>query len=206
MDTRERILETAARLFHRQGFAATGVAAILRETGINSGSLYHFFDGKDALLEGVLQWYLEETYPRIMAPIEQQEPDPIERVFRLLDWYRSFLLENACRLGCPIANLALEVSDTHPEQRVHVDRIFRNWKSVIERWLDEGRERLPPGSDTGRLACFVLAVMEGGVMQARVAGSLTPFDDSVVELRAYFDVLQSGAGRQQIAEPLARTA
>ena len=57
METRERLLETAARLFHEQGYAATGVATILREADANSGSLYHFFPNKDALLAGVLEWY-----------------------------------------------------------------------------------------------------------------------------------------------------
>ena len=46
--TRDRILETARRLFHEQGYHATGIATILREAGVNSGSLYHFFESKDA--------------------------------------------------------------------------------------------------------------------------------------------------------------
>ena len=109
MNTRERILESASRLFHEQGFAATSVATILREAEVNSGSLYHFFASKEALLEGVLNWYLERLYPEIMQPMELAEPDPVARVFRLLDWYRAYLLENGCRLGCPVGNLALEV-------------------------------------------------------------------------------------------------
>ena len=39
--TRERILRTAFQLFHEQGYHATGVATILREAGLNPGSLYH---------------------------------------------------------------------------------------------------------------------------------------------------------------------
>ncbi|MEE8447296.1 MAG: helix-turn-helix domain-containing protein, partial [Gemmatimonadota bacterium] len=49
-ETRDRILEVAARLFHKRGFRATGVATILREAGVNSGSLYHFFPSKEAVL------------------------------------------------------------------------------------------------------------------------------------------------------------
>ncbi len=67
--TREKIVETAARLFHEQGFASTGVATILREAEVNSGSLYHFFSSKDELLKGVLDWYLDNLYPMIMAPV-----------------------------------------------------------------------------------------------------------------------------------------
>ena len=149
MSTRVRILESASRLFHEQGFAATGVATILREADVNSGSLYHFFASKEALLEGVLNWYLERLYPEIMQPMELAEPDPLARVFRLLAWYRGFLLENDCRLGCPVGNLALEISDTHPELKHLLDENFRNWTAFIRTWLEEAGPALPPECDGG---------------------------------------------------------
>ncbi len=204
MNTRVRILESASRLFHEQGYAATGVATILREANVNSGSLYHFFAGKEALLEGVLNWYLERLYPEIMQPIELAEPDPLARVFRLLAWYREFLLENDCRLGCPVGNLALEVADTHPELKHLVDKNFSNWTGIIYGWLEEAGPDLPLDCDRRELASLILAVMEGGIMQARAAGSVHPFDQSVSQLCAYFTVLTSQA--TESPEPLAQTA
>jgi len=203
-DTRERILEAASRLFHEQGFAATGVATILREAGVNSGSMYHYFSGKEALLEGVLEWYLERLYPEVMQPMETLEPDPVERIFRLLGWYRGFLLENDCRLGCPVGNLALEVSDTYPRLRALLDENFANWTGIIRGWLEAAGDALPRGCDRAELACLVLTVMQGGVMQARAAGSVGPFDCSVNQLRAYFDVLTEQAVHS--APPLAGIA
>ncbi|MDX1461232.1 MAG: TetR/AcrR family transcriptional regulator, partial [Xanthomonadales bacterium] len=186
------------------GFAATGVATILREAGVNSGSLYHFFPSKEALLEGVLEWYLERLYPEILQPMEQREPDPVSRIFVLLDWYRGFLARNDCRLGCPVGNLALEVSDTHPQLKVLIDRNFENWSGVIHRWLEEAGDALPPDADRAGLARLVLTVMEGAVMQARAAGRLEPYDQSVSQLKRYFEVLSDQA-RQQAA-PIARMA
>lgn len=192
-ETRDKILETAARLFHEQGFAATGIATILREAGVNSGSLYHFFPGKEALLTGVLEWYEDGLRPMVMDPIEADEPDPIERIFALLAWYREGMTQTDCRLGCPLGNLALEVSDTYPQVRPHVDINFVNWASSIEGWLREADDRLPENLDRGQLSRFVLTVMEGGLMQARAASDLGPFDDSVAQLRAYFGALQASA-------------
>jgi len=188
-DTREKILTTAARLFLEQGFVATGIATICREAGVNTGSLYHFFPSKDALLIGVLQWYEHHLRPIVMDPIEQAQPDPIERVFDLLGWYRGNLEITECRMGCPIGNLALEVSDTHPETRPFIDINFVNWAQSIETWLNEAGDRLPPETDRRALSRMILTVMEGGIMQARAAGRLAPFDDSVNQLRAYFDAL-----------------
>lgn len=190
---RDRLLRTAFQLFHEQGYHATGVATILREAGLNPGSMYHFFSSKDELLLEVLEFALNYLEPMVMGPVEASEPDPIERVFALLRQYRKRLLDNGYRMGCPIGNLALEVSDGNPEARALIHRNFKNWCNRVEGWLVAAGDRLPRTSDHARLARFVLTVMEGGLMQARAAGNMTPFDDSVAMLRDYFNQLEKQA-------------
>lgn len=197
--TRLRILEAARRLFHEQGYHATAIATILREADVNSGSLYHFFPSKEALLTGVLEHYVTLLRPMVMGPAEAAAADPIERVFALLRFYREGLERAGCRVGCPIGNLALEVADDLPEARKLIDLNFGNWAKAVRRWLDDAGDRLPADVDRERLARFVLTVMEGAIMQSRASGSLEPFDASVAELRAYFDRLVAdapGARRQ----------
>lgn len=194
-ETRDKLVDTAARLFHEQGYAGTGISTILREAGVNSGSLYHFFSSKEVLLQAVLERYHELLQPLVLGPIEEAEVDPIERVFRLLAWYREGMVATGCRLGCPLGNLALEVSDTHPEVRPTIDLNFRDWSAGIERWLEQAGERLPDDCDRRALSRFVLTVMEGGLMQSRAAGDLGPFDNSVDVLRDHFDRLAADAAR-----------
>lgn len=187
--TRTRILETARRLFHEQGFHATGISTILREAGVNSGSLYHHFASKDALLLGVLGHYLELLRPAVMNPAEQAAADPIERVFALLALYRQGIISTDFRMGCPIGNLALEVADDHPEARSLIDQNFRNWMAVVKGWLDAGADRLPDSVDRAELATLILTVMEGGLMQARAARSIEPYDASVAQMQSYLELL-----------------
>lgn len=198
-DTRQRIVEVAARLFHEQGYHATGIATIVREAGVNPGSLYHFFPSKESLLAGTLEYRLEQLRPIVTDPVEAGSDDGIERVFALLARYRFGLDLTRCTQGCPIGNLALELSDDHPEIRALLDANFQNWLDVVAGWLDSARDRLPRGTDTRRLAGFVLTVMEGGIMQARARGTAEPFDDSVAELRRYFDALTREAARTAAA-------
>lgn len=183
----------AARLFHEQGYEATGIATILREVGINSGSLYHFFPGKDALLMGVLEWHMEALRPSILEPAEAASADPLERVFALLEHYRRGLLVSGCRRGCAVGNLALEVGDAKPQARALIDRYFDEWTGAVRGWLDAAGTRLPSSMDRGTLAGFVLAIMQGAVMQARAAGVLDPFDALVGHLRTHFDLLGAQA-------------
>src|SRR5215470_16101029 len=100
--TRARILETARRLFYEQGYHATGIATILREADVNSGSLYHFFSSKEALLKGVLEHYVDLLRPAVMEPAEAATRDPVERIFTLLANYRAGLELARCKMGCPI--------------------------------------------------------------------------------------------------------
>ncbi|MBL9030447.1 MAG: TetR/AcrR family transcriptional regulator [Phycisphaerae bacterium] len=193
MSTRERILRTAFTLFHEQGYHATGIATILREAGVNAGSLYHFFPSKDDLLIGVLEYALGALEPAVMGPASRRTDDPIGRVFALLAQYREWMGAWGCRMGCPIGNLALEVADDQPRARRLIHANFENWASAVRRWLDDAGDRLPPTVDRGQLARFVLTVMEGGIMQSRAAGDLRPFDDGVAQLRAYVGALEASA-------------
>jgi AcrR family transcriptional regulator len=194
--TRERILEAAARLFHEQGYHPTGISTVLREAGVNSGSLYHFFPSKEDLLVGVLERYVALLRPEVLDPAEARARDPIARVFALLDLYREGLRITGFNMGCPIGNLALELSDNHPKVRRWIERNFENWLAGVAAWIEAARDRLPRDSDPKALAGFVLTVMEGAVMRSRAARSLSPFDESVARLREYFDLLLSPSPRK----------
>ncbi len=196
-DTKSRILDAAARLFHEQGFNATGVSTILREAGVNPGSLYNLYASKDALLAAVLERYTQLLHPVVMAPVEAKSADPIERVFVLLQQYRDWFAPLDFRLGCPIGNLALEVADSHPEIRPLVQINFDGWTAFVKKWLDEAGDRLPGQLDRSQLAQTVLTIMEGGMMQARAARSPAAFDASVAQLRHYFDLLLARASAER---------
>jgi len=178
-------------LFYLQGYEATSVAEVLEKADVNSGSLYYYFSGKQELLLAVLERYKEMLWPMVIEPAFAREKDPLERIFAVLEGYRQGLLYTVFTGGCPIGNLALEVGDHDPQAREKVAENFSGWCRWIERCLEEGHERLPAGLDREKLAQFVLTVMEGAVMQARAHGSIAPFDASVSQLRAYFDMLES---------------
>jgi len=189
-DTEERILRSAFQLFHEQGFHATGVATILREAEVNPGSMYHFFESKDELLLRVLEFALGYLQEAVMGPVEAATTDPLERVFTLIAQYRARMRQVGCRMGCPIGNLALEVSDGNPAARALIHRNFENWAGRVEGWLKDAGDRLPHSVDRRKLARFVLTVLEGGLMQSRAAGNLQPFDDSVAVLHEHFELLE----------------
>ncbi len=191
--TRERILFAAMRLFSDKGFNTTSVADILKEAGANSGSLYHFFPTKQDVLLAVLEMYRDGIYPMLLAPAWEGVDDPIDRVFALLAAYRRMLADTDCLYGCPIGSIALELHEPDPPVREMLSVNFDGWAKHVKGCLDQAKGRLPPGTDTKRLAIFVLTTMEGGVMQSRTHRTLEAFDASIAALRDYFDRLAVAA-------------
>src|SRR3954464_11674574 len=108
LDTRRRILLAAMELFALKGYASTSISDILSRSQANSGSLYHFFPGKQDVLVGVLELYRDGIHQMLREPAWPGVDDPIARIFALLGRYRAALLESECVYGCPIGSLALE--------------------------------------------------------------------------------------------------
>lgn len=188
-DTRGLIVATAQELFLQRGYESVSIADILKKSGVNSGSLYYFFRTKEDLLLAVLDWYLDNLFPQVIDPARQRTTDPLQQVFAVLEGYRQMLTVTGCQIGCPIGNLALEMSEKSEDVRAKIATNFENWRVAIRDMLIAARERFPAGMDCDALATFILTVMEGGVMQARAHRSLVPFEQSIALLRDYVDRL-----------------
>jgi AcrR family transcriptional regulator len=188
-DTRWRILEAAMHLFWEKGFGSTSIADILARAGVNSGSLYHFFPGKQDLLVAVLDTYIGGIRQMLLEPAWRGTTDPIEKIWKLLDGYREALVQTECTYGCPIGSLALELHEPDPAVRERLAKNFSNWTAAIEECLDAAGDRVPAGVDKRSLAEFVLTTMEGGVMLARSYRDIGYFDRAVGELKSCFNRL-----------------
>jgi TetR/AcrR family transcriptional regulator, transcriptional repressor for nem operon len=182
-------LDAARYLFWEKGYAATGMAEILERAEANSGSFYHFFTSKEALLLSVLDSYLEGLDPAIVKPAFTRHRDPVDRIFAILQGYRERLVETGCRYGCPLGRLALEIEAENLPAHSRIAANFAGWIGAVRSCLEDARDRFPPGLDLDALATFVLTTMEGGVLQSRSCRRLEPFDQSVAQLRNYFTCL-----------------
>jgi len=183
------LLDAARYLFWERGYASTGIAEILDRAHANSGSFYHFFASKEALLLAVLDDYLVGLDPVIVAPALAAKRDPIDRIFAILAGYRGRLAETGCRYGCPLGRLALEIEPENLPAHTRIAANFSGWTAAVRKCLEDVGHRLPPKLDLDALATFVLTTMEGAVMQSRSYRRMEPFDQSVAQLRNYFECL-----------------
>jgi TetR/AcrR family transcriptional repressor of nem operon len=189
LHTRERLIESARYLFWERGFAGTSMTDLLGHAGVNSGSFYHFFESKEALLRAVLEEYLHALRPMVVDPAFAQTADPVERIFAILGGYRGRILQTDCKFGCPLGRLALEIDpENRPAHRLIAEN-FQGWIGAVRECVDQMKDTLPEDTDRVALATYVLVVMEGGVMLSRSYGSVEPFDCAVKQLRKHFSLL-----------------
>jgi len=195
-DTRQRIVEAARFLFWEKGYAATGLAELLARADANSGSFYHFFESKDAVLRAVLETYRDLLEPMVLRPAWEGRAAPVDRVFSLLDGYRQRLLDTDCQYGCPIGRLALELDPENAPAHALIAQNFAAWRQAVESCV-----RAADLPQPGDVAAFVLTVMEGAVMQSRAYRSIEPYDACVRQLRFHFAALAGSSAPSRRTRP-----
>jgi AcrR family transcriptional regulator len=195
--TRDRLIDSARFLFWERGFAGTSMAELLAHAQVNSGSFYHFFDSKEALLRAVLEQYAELLRPMVVDPAFASTPKPLERIFAILAGYRERILVTGCQYGCPLGRLALEVDPENAPAHLLIARNFQGWIEAVRECLVEMKTSMPRNTDVDALATFVLVTMEGGVMLSRSYRSVEPFDRAIAQLREHFRLLLGASKKKR---------
>jgi TetR/AcrR family transcriptional regulator, lmrAB and yxaGH operons repressor len=182
--TRDQIIAKTCDLLELQGYHATGLNQIIRESGSPKGSLYyHFPGGKEELaLEAV------NHVGAIVLDRIRENLAAVDDVGEAVEAFVLFVAENAersgWRQGGPITTIAMETAATN-------DRLREACAAIYQRWQVAFAERLTAGGvgveRAGRLAALMIASLEGGIILARTSQSKTPLAAVAVELRLLID-------------------
>jgi len=178
---------------HRQalckGFDRTSVSELVAEAGVQRGSLYHYFPGKDDLGLAVL----ERDRVQFMAMLDETLSAPGDAEGALHAFFHAALQKHTDKGfvgGCLWGNTALEMSDTNPVFAKLVAQVFETWQAkvadVLRRGQVEGAFRTDLAAED--LARLVVASIEGGIMMARLAKSPQPFKACLDSLKTLLTV------------------
>ena len=148
---KDRILETADRLFYLQGIRAVGVDTIAAEIGISKRTLYNHFPSKDALISAYLERRFVQPRPSDKSPIEQilGTFDSLERRFASKDFR-----------GCPFVNAVAELGS---EDR-SVRKVAVEFKESRRLWFRDHLMRLGV-TDAEGLATQLAVLVDGSIAQ-----------------------------------------
>jgi AcrR family transcriptional regulator len=153
---RERILETADRLFYGQGIRAVGVDTVAAEIGISKRTLYNYFPSKDELIVAYLSRRLRPTPPSDLPPAEQilGNFERLERTFSA-----------GVFRGCPFVNAVAELK----ESAHAANKLAFAFKEQRRRWFRDLLVRLDV-KDPDTLALQLQILADGAIAAALVRG------------------------------------
>jgi TetR/AcrR family transcriptional repressor of nem operon len=167
--TRERLLQAAFREVHRSGFQSAGIDTILAATNVTKGALYYHFDSKEALGYAIVEEIIAKLVrDRWLRPL-LSDGQPIDILIGIV---RRIPVRPAdVRAGCPLLNLAQEMSPLDEQFRKRLKRIFLAWQEGVATLLRKGQSQGTVRRDLNpdAAASFLIAMVEGYVSLAKNA-------------------------------------
>ena len=164
--SRAALVDSAATLFRRQGYAATGLNQILDEAGVKPGSLYHHFPrGKQQLAAQVVDTAgagIEQLLRRFLST-GRSVADIVDRWIDLL----VAGLAGDQRDGCPIEPIATESVNACPAVRQASARAFKGWCAAVDERLRSDGWSV---AEAQQVAIAVISLIEGALILSRIAG------------------------------------
>jgi AcrR family transcriptional regulator len=172
--TREKLLAAAFEEIYRRGYQAASLETILKEAGVTKGALYHHFPDKAALGHAVVDEVVTDALlERWLGVLDRQPGDPLTALQGMLKERVSRLSPEEVELGCPLNNLAQEMSPLDERFRRRVAATFDTWTAGFARELERGQAAGTVRKDVSarKLAHFLVAAIEGSFGLAKAARS-----------------------------------
>jgi len=192
--TRAKILEAAFKEFYRHGFQGGSLNRVVDEAGTTKGSVFHHFDGKNALGYAVVDELLYESVnEEWFAPLRASN-DPIAEIKRIVNAKVQEVVRDGTKLyqGCPINNLAQEMSPLDKGFQKRIARIYDHWRQSIATALENGIEHGTVRKDVSpqAVAALLVAAFAGTAGTVKSAQSPDLFRQIREALFGYLDSLK----------------
>ena len=177
-ETRERLVRAGIEILTEQGFASTGIDAVLRRVGVPKGSFYHYFPSKEAFGRAVIEGYAAYFARKLDRWLCNENRLPLDRLRDFVEDGKAGMRRFEYRRGCLIGNLGQELGGTHDSLREPLEAVFGDWQARVARCLEAARDagELAPDADCTALAGFFWIGWEGAILRAKLVRDTAPID------------------------------
>lgn len=190
--TRKKLLEAAFEEVYEHGFRGAGLDAILERAGVTKGALYHHFPNKNALGYAIVDELIGGWMSLMWLSPLAGARNPIDALQRSIDAVKSRADQARCDRGCPLNNLAQEMSGEDEEFRLRIAAVVERVTTGIAEALRRGQQAGSVRSDIDaeRTAGFIFAAVEGIAGVSKNAQSLELMQSNMDALSDYVDSLR----------------
>lgn len=161
--TREKILDATFELIYKNGYQGMRVDQILKATGLAKGALYHHFKNKQALGYAVVEELLmEDVKQRWVEPLSYCD-NPLTGIKNVLDKECAQMPEEMLSMGCPLNNIAQEMTGIDDGFHERIEKIYNQWCGAICAALERGQQagQVRTNINPNTVAAFIISSMQG---------------------------------------------
>jgi TetR/AcrR family transcriptional regulator, transcriptional repressor for nem operon len=193
--TRERLLQAAFQEVYKSGFRGTDLDTILAAARVTKGALYHHFESKEdlgyALVDEVILGITREKW---VGPLQNME-NPIDALVGILQSRSTE--RDELHYGCPLNNLAQEMSPLDEGFRKRLARVFSEWNEAIAKALRKGQKQglVRSDVDPGETTTFLIATFEGCLSLAKTAQNVRVLRSAKGSMIRYLESLRAADSR-----------
>jgi len=175
---RDVLIRCGMEVMTRQGFAATGLDALLRQATVPKGSFYHYFESKADFGREVMKAYDSFFRHKLDRSLSDERLTPLERMRAFVEDAKAGMAKYGYARGCLVGNLSQEVEALPDDYRSALNEIVKGWQRKVARCLELARDagEIGAAADCDALAEFFWIGWEGAVMRARLVKNDVPLD------------------------------
>jgi TetR/AcrR family transcriptional repressor of nem operon len=197
--TRERLLQAAFREVYKVGFQSAGIDTILAATNVTKGALYYHFENKQALGYAIVEEIVAKLpRDRWLLPLQQsKDKDPIDALIGIVQAIPA--RPRDVKGGCPLVNLAQEMSQLDEQFRKRLERIFHAWQEGIAMALRRGQHQGAVRRDLvpEETASFLIAMVEGYEVLAKNAQDAKVWNMGIRNIVGWLTSLRAPGNRNR---------
>jgi TetR/AcrR family transcriptional regulator, transcriptional repressor for nem operon len=167
--TNRHIIEKAAELFNRKGYAGTSISDIMEATGLEKGGIYGNFKSKKEIAIAAFEYNAARVFESFDVD-SLNDKSTIEKLHAVFSYVERMYDEPYLSGGCPLLNTATEADDTDTEMLFMVRKYLDKLKMVICEIVKDGikHEEVNPDADPDELAVSCIEILEGGNFLVKV--------------------------------------
>jgi TetR/AcrR family transcriptional regulator, transcriptional repressor for nem operon len=196
--TRHRLLELGQQEIYLHGFQGASIESILKRAGATKGAFFHHFSSKAQFGYAVVDEVIAELIAAQWVHPLSQAADPLATIATEFERGAAVLRQQRPILGCPLNNLAQEMSPLDEGFRQHTAAVFERWRVSYRDAFEQAKSSgvVTAAVDSEDAAHALVAQIEGTLSLARNSQDPATLDTGARSLRRHLDSLRGLGGER----------
>ncbi|OSZ80100.1 hypothetical protein CAP36_02225 [Chitinophagaceae bacterium IBVUCB2] len=167
--TRQMIIEKAAPLFNKNGYAGTSLSDIMKVTGLAKGGLYGNFKSKDEIAAMTFDYSFQKVKTAVLQAITPCKTCS-DKLYAILDFYSNYITNPPISGGCPLLNTSVEADDSFPFLKTKARAAQNEMLASLVQIFQTGKKNGEFKKDIQpqREGEMMYALIEGGIVMAKI--------------------------------------